>query len=76
MLKRLSGRGDLEDLDLYFRDCVIGGPGAFMIPGRERQHFAEAIKIKIIREIAGSQRAHATPLLDCTTSGNPYYRVP
>jgi hypothetical protein len=82
MLKRPSGRGDLENLDLYFRDCVIGGPGAFMIPVRERQHFAEAIKTKIIREIAGIssepliQRAQATPLMDCTTRGNSYYQVP
>ena len=82
MLKRPSGRGDLENLDLYFRDCVIGGPGAFMIPVRERQHFAEAIKTKIIREIAGIpaeplvQRAQATPSMDCTTRGNPSYQVP
>jgi Protein of unknown function (DUF1194) len=82
MLKRPSGRGDLENLDLYFRDCVIGGPGAFMIPVRERQHFAEAIKTKIIREIAGIpakplvHRAQATPSMDCTTRGHPSYQVP
>ncbi len=54
MLKRLTGSWDIEDLDLYFRDCVIGGPGAFMIPVREKHQFIEAIKTKIIREIAGS----------------------
>jgi hypothetical protein len=32
---------------------VIGGSGAFMVPVRERQQFAQAIKTKIIREIAG-----------------------
>ena len=32
MLKRPDGMWDIDDLDLYFRDCVIGGPGAFMIP--------------------------------------------
>ena len=53
MLKRPSGFGDMENLDLYFRDCVIGGAGAFLVPVHERQHFAEAIKTKIIREIAG-----------------------
>ena len=42
-----------ENLDEHYRDCVIGGPGAFMIPVRERHQFAEAIKTKIIREIAG-----------------------
>jgi hypothetical protein len=37
--------------DLYYRDCVIGGPGAFMVPVRERDQFVEAVKTKLIREI-------------------------
>jgi hypothetical protein len=52
LLKRPRGAWDIENLDDYYRDCVIGGPGAFMVPVRERQQFAEAIRIKIIREIA------------------------
>ena len=52
MLKRPSGYWDVANLDAYYRDCVIGGPGAFMIPIRERAQFAEAIRTKIIREIA------------------------
>jgi hypothetical protein len=52
MLKRPSGAWDIEDLDVYFRDCVIGGPGAFMIPVREKAQFAQAIRTKVIREIA------------------------
>jgi Protein of unknown function (DUF1194) len=51
MLNPRSGFGDIDNLDHYFRECVIGEPGAFMIPVRERQHFAEAIKTKIIREV-------------------------
>ena len=23
---------DVDDLDIYYTNCVIGGPGAFMIP--------------------------------------------
>jgi hypothetical protein len=54
MLKRPAASSwDVESLDEHYRDCVIGGPGAFMIPVRERHQFAEAIKTKIIREIAG-----------------------
>ena len=53
MLKRPSGFGDMENLDIYYRDCVIGGQGAFLVPVREAQQFAEAIRTKIIREIAG-----------------------
>ena len=36
MLKWPDGPWDIEDLDLYFRDCVIGGPGAFLVPVREK----------------------------------------
>jgi Protein of unknown function (DUF1194) len=53
MLKRPTGFGDMEHLDRYYRDCVIGGPGAFIVPVRERHQFAEAIEAKIVREIAG-----------------------
>ena len=43
---------DIQNLDLYFRDCVIGGPGAFMIPVRERGEFAEATRAKLVREVS------------------------
>jgi hypothetical protein len=52
MLKRPDGMWDIEDLDLYFRDCVIGGPGAFMIPVREKHQIAQAVRTKVVREIA------------------------
>jgi hypothetical protein len=52
LLKRQANSWDVDNLDDYYRDCVIGGLGAFMIPVRERHQFAEAIKTKIIREIA------------------------
>ena len=33
MLKRPSaGMMDIENLDVYYEDCVIGGPGAFVVP--------------------------------------------
>jgi len=70
MLKRPDGTWDIDNLDLYFRDCVIGGPGAFMIPVREKAQFAQAIRTKIIREIAGQpqplvQPAQADPPANC-----------
>ena len=43
------------DLDLYYQDFVIGGPGAFMIPVTGMGNFAQAILSKLIREIAGNQ---------------------
>ena len=44
---------DIEQLDIYYEDCVIGGPGAFVIPIRERDQFKEAIRTKLVLEIAG-----------------------
>jgi hypothetical protein len=43
---------DIANLDIYYEDCVIGGPGAFVIPVRERAQFKEAIRTKLILEIA------------------------
>lgn len=53
MLNRpVVGYRDVDNLDHYYADCVIGGPGAFVIPIRERVHFVEAIRTKILLEIA------------------------
>ena len=41
------------DLDSYFRQNVIGGPGAFAIAAQSYETFAEAILKKLIAEIAG-----------------------
>jgi hypothetical protein len=40
------------DLDHYYANNVIGGPGAFMIPARNYDTFADAILKKLINEIA------------------------
>lgn len=42
----------MPDLDHYYEDCVIGGPGAFAIPVRSREAFADAIRMKLVLEIA------------------------
>jgi len=49
-----SGWPQIEALDLYFRDCVIGGPGAFYIVARDFKDFSRAILRKLILEIAGA----------------------
>lgn len=41
-------------LDQYYRDNVIGGPGAFMIPAANYDNFADAILKKLINEIAAA----------------------
>ena len=40
-------------LDHYYEDCVIGGPGSFAIPVRSKAGFADAIRMKLVMEIAG-----------------------
>ena len=54
----------MPHLDNYYRDCVIGGFGAFIIVANTYNDFARAIRRKLILEIAGSAPApdgHAAP---------------
>lgn len=54
MLKRQSGGwGDIDNLDEYYQDCVVGGPGSFVIAIKTMDQFQTATKQKIIREVAG-----------------------
>jgi len=56
MLKRPNpGTMDIENLDVYYEDCVIGGPGAFVVPIRERAKFIEATRTKLVLEVAGRE---------------------
>jgi hypothetical protein len=52
IMLRKPGYLDIAELDTYYKDCVIGGQGAFMVPVRERDQFVNAIKTKILLEIA------------------------
>ncbi len=47
----------IADLDLYYEACVIGGPGAFVIPVREWQEFPLAVRRKIVLELVGPEEA-------------------
>jgi hypothetical protein len=42
------------DLDTYYFDNVVGGPGAVMVPAENYESFAEAILKKLIIEIAAN----------------------
>jgi hypothetical protein len=44
---------DIDNLDWYYEDCVIGGVGAFVVPIKDRERFREAIRIKLVLEVAG-----------------------
>lgn len=45
---------DVDDLDLYYTDCVIGGPGAFMVPVNGWEQFPEAVRRKLVLELASA----------------------
>lgn len=44
----------MPDLDSYYRESVTGGPGSFVIKAENRRTFADAIRKKLILEIAGT----------------------
>ena len=44
---------NIPDLDIYYEDCVIGGPGAFMVTVQDTSEFARAIRRKLVLEISG-----------------------
>jgi hypothetical protein len=52
VLKR-HGPYSIPNLDIYYEDCVIGGPGAFLIPVNDMSQFSLAVRRKLLLEIAG-----------------------
>jgi len=58
-----GSRFHLPDLDKYYRGCVIGGAGAFLVIAKDFPDFARAIRRKLIFEIASipSPRAQIIP---------------
>ena len=57
MMAAGDGLWSLPDLDEYYRDCVTGGPGAFVLPVRGWENFGEAIRAKMVLEIAGVRQS-------------------
>ncbi|MFG1209947.1 DUF1194 domain-containing protein [Xanthobacter flavus] len=53
MKRSASSALDIPELDVYYEDCVIGGPGAFVIPVEKMEEFARAIRTKLVLEVAG-----------------------
>jgi hypothetical protein len=67
------GRFNIPRLDRYYEDCVIGGPGAFMITVDKPDRFETATRRKLVLEISGlsprlmpaSERGAARLPADC-----------
>src|SRR5256885_7298153 len=62
---------DIDNLDFYYEDCVIGGPGSFVLSIKERDKFKEAIRAKLLLEVAGR-----TPERPIVPAGAREPRVP
>jgi hypothetical protein len=59
-----SGMGlSMVGLDVYYEDCVIGGPGSFIIPVNSADQFAEAIRRKLVLEIAAIPPPAGDPMV-------------
>lgn len=62
-------RWSIPDLDVYYRACVIGGPGAFVIPVTDWDNFADAVRRKLVLEIAQNPtplwRVQSQPPYNC-----------
>lgn len=70
---------NIADLDAYYLECVIGGPGSFLVPVRSWDQFPEAIRRKLILEIGGLPGvpelivpAQASPSQSMQLSNEPY----
>ncbi|MEE8516937.1 MAG: DUF1194 domain-containing protein [Alphaproteobacteria bacterium] len=53
--RQRTGYYDIENLDAFYEDCVIGGFGSFILKVTAKEKFATAIRRKLILEIAGRQ---------------------
>jgi len=56
-----SGRPQIKDLDKYYRACVIGGLGAFIVVAHDFNDFARAVRRKLIFEIVDATPPEFTP---------------
>lgn len=59
------------NLDHYYEDCVIGGPGSFAIPVRSKEGFADAIRMKLVLEIAGLHLNEPDPYFQRVSAREP-----
>jgi len=61
---------DIENLDIYYEDCVIGGAGSFVVPIKTKEKFKEAIRTKLVMEVA-----HRVPELSVVPAATREPRV-
>jgi hypothetical protein len=57
LCRHCSGRPNAYDLEAAFAETIIGGPASFVIRADGDDRFAEAVRKKLILEIAGTRPA-------------------
>ncbi|MEM8752664.1 MAG: DUF1194 domain-containing protein [Pseudomonadota bacterium] len=50
----LGAEWTLDDLDLYYQACVIGGPLSFVVPVLSWDRFPTAVRLKLVQELAAA----------------------
>ncbi|MEM7290550.1 MAG: DUF1194 domain-containing protein [Pseudomonadota bacterium] len=62
----------IDDLDAYYRNCVVGGPASFVLPVLSWEEFPTAVRQKLVQELA---QQNDLPLVkaDFTTTSDPNY---
>jgi hypothetical protein len=63
---------DIEHLDRYYKDCVIGGQGAFMAPVFDLKQLAATIRKKLVMEIAGLELKDGGPPVQFGDASAPH----
>lgn len=74
---------EIDNLDAYYRDCVVGGLGAFTLPVHDVDQFEVAIRRKLVTEIAAQPPPiirvadrSPEPKVDCAGSEGGSGRTP
>lgn len=74
----LRPSGTTIGLDKYYKDCVIGGPGSFVLPVQKIEDFEVAVRRKLIMEVSGIsavptvQKIAAEAKSDCFVGENQW----
>jgi len=61
-----TGRAGWGDLEAEYAERIIGGPGAFVVSAVDRPSFAEAVRRKILLEVAGETPEQGRRIANCS----------
>ena len=68
----LGAQWHLDDLDEYYRQCVTGGPGSFVIPVLTWDQFPAAVRQKLVLELASHTVSNVKKISFTSTAQSGY----